>query len=202
MFAVGADASFVATRRLHRRDYATVCVAAADVPGQGVSYLRLGWRRVRFQQRDGAHQESRCAESALSAVVLQKGGLNRVERLAIGQSLDGADATTGQRSRKRDARVDRRSVEKHGAGAALAPIAAALGACKSQNVAQDVEQRRAGIHFEIVARAVYFQSESGLCMRSFAALPLDPPAVRVASSRQQRGGFAMPDAVNGHTLAL
>ena len=63
----------------------------------------------------------------------------------VGQALDGRDLAAVVSSGQGQARVDAPAVDQHGAGAALAVVAALLGAGQAELLAQGVEQRGAGI---------------------------------------------------------
>jgi hypothetical protein len=64
--------------------------------------------------------------------------------------------------------IDAAAVDDHGAGAALALVAALLGAGQVQVFAQQVEQRGAGVDFLFEALAVDAQCSScGPCVRPF-----------------------------------
>ena len=64
-----------------------------------------------------------------------------------GQPLDGGDAAAGDAGGGRQAGADRDAVEKHGAGAAVAGVAADLGAGETGLLAQKVGEpaRRRGL---------------------------------------------------------
>ena len=75
--------------------------------------------------------------------------------------FDRGDAIALMHDRQRQARIDAPSVDDHGAGAALAVIAALLGAGEMQMFAECIQQRRAGIDIEFTHGAVH--RERHLC---------------------------------------
>ena len=68
--------------------------------------------------------------------------LQRMQRAVRRQALDGGDLGAVLHDRERQAGIDPPPVDQHRAGAALAVIAALLGAGQVEMVAQRVEQRR------------------------------------------------------------
>ena len=82
------------------------------------------------------------AVAALRRAELGEGVLQRVGQRAVGQAFDGHD---GRRrlvlDGQRQAGQDRLAVDQHGAGAALAELAAVLGAGQVEIFAQHLEQR-------------------------------------------------------------
>ena len=67
--------------------------------------------------------------AALEAIMGDEGGLHRMERIAVGEAFDGGDLGAVEAGGQREAGVDAPPVDQHGAGAALAPVAALL-ACR------------------------------------------------------------------------
>ena len=65
------------------------------------------------------------------------------------------------RDRERQAAVRAAAVEQHGAGAALAVVAALLGAGEAEVLAQRVEQRGAGVELERARLAVDGERDRG-----------------------------------------
>jgi len=60
--------------------------------------------------------------------VLQEGLLHRVQRLVLGQALDGGDLVALMGDGKGQAGIDAPAIDQNRAGAALAVVAALLGA--------------------------------------------------------------------------
>ena len=65
-----------------------------------------------------------------------------MQAVAVWRALDRGDARPCADDGKRQARQDAPAVEQHRAGAALAVVAAFLGAGKAETLAERVEQRR------------------------------------------------------------
>ena len=92
-------------------------------------------------EADRAHDLARRAEAALEAVMGDEGGLHRMEQVALGETFDGDDLSAVEAGGERQARIDAPAVDQHRAGAALAAVAALLGAGEIEPLAQQVEQR-------------------------------------------------------------
>src|SRR6266545_4075337 len=107
---------------------AGVGTAAAEVPREAV--MDLGQRRVGVlvEQGLGGHDEARGTEAALLCVVLDEGGLERMELVDRAETLDGLDPGVLGLDRQDAAGVDRPAVQEDGAGAARAAVADPLGA--------------------------------------------------------------------------
>jgi hypothetical protein len=75
----------------------------------------------------------------------------------VRESLHGGDFIAIVSYGKRKAAIDSPSVRQHGAGAALAVIAALLGAGQGEILAQQVEQRDPGVDLQTVRLAVDMQ---------------------------------------------
>ena len=149
-----------------RIDDVGISAAAADVAAHALAQLR--GRQLRLRGEVGAdvardagldlveHRDRRAdlpgrAIAALIAVMLDEGGLHRMQMLRRAQPFDGGDAVALVHHRERQAGIDPPPVDHHRAGAALAVIAALLGAGEMQVLAQRVEQRGPRVEFERVA---------------------------------------------------
>ena len=125
----------------HRRDDLTIARAATQYAAEGVLDLGLGGVRVRFQQSGAGHQQAGGADAALGGAVAQKGLLQGGQR-AVGQPLDSADLGTRRLRHRHEAGAGGLPVDQHGAGAAVAGVAAHLGAGQAEPVAQHRRQPR------------------------------------------------------------
>src|SRR5262249_40786684 len=67
------------------------------------------------------------------------------DRARVGDALDGLDARAVALHGKRQAAAHDHAVEPHGAGAAKAMLAADMAAGEAELLAQEVDERRAGI---------------------------------------------------------
>ena len=120
---------------------------------------------------DRRHDLARRAVAALQGVVVDEGLLHRMQR-AVGGDRPSIVVTSRPSAwtARRQAGHDAPAVEMHRAGAALAVVAALLGAGQRELLAQHVEQRGARIEREHVRRAVYGQSNRD-CARWVAVGP-------------------------------
>src|SRR5262249_3551857 len=84
-------------------------------------------------------------------VVFDERGLHGMQRLTARDAFDRHDLGAVVAQRQREAGIDPPSVDQDGAGAALAAIAALLGAGEMQALAQEIEQRDARIFERHVA---------------------------------------------------
>src|SRR6476661_3541071 len=72
-----------------RRDDVLVAGTAAEVALDGMPDLVVGRIRVVLEQVDRGHDHAGGAEPALEAVLLPERGLHGVQRVAVGEALDG-----------------------------------------------------------------------------------------------------------------
>ena len=83
----------------------------------------------------GTHDEARRAEAALDGHLVDKRPLHRAKTpIRCLQALSGNDCGAVGPYRKVEARVDGTAVNQHGAGAALAHLAAAFDTCEAKPV--------------------------------------------------------------------
>ena len=85
------------------------------------------------------------AEAALEAVLLPEGLLQWVEPALRRQSLDGRDRRAVGLHRQHGAALDGHAVDDHGAGAALAGVAADVGAGEVEILAQQLHEHASGL---------------------------------------------------------
>src|SRR5262249_35173951 len=128
-------------RELHGLEDLDGAGAAAEVAGE--SLLDLATRRLRVLIEEGARrqQEPGRAVAALRRAESREGFLERMQARGPGHPLDGLDRPALALEAQDEAREDRLSVDQHGARAALAELAAVLGARQVHVLAQDLEQR-------------------------------------------------------------
>src|SRR5581483_6013771 len=100
-------------------------------------FVDVGVRRVRVlvEERDSLHDLA-----ALGYVVVDPGLLDRVQLVALGQSLDGRDVVPGDGAHGRDARALRHTVDVARAGAAEAHATAVLQAVNVEAVTKNPEE--------------------------------------------------------------
>ncbi len=90
------------------------------------------------QHGAGGHQEAWGAVAALQAAALHETLLQRVQLAAGAEAFDGGDVAPAHLHGQHQAGLHDFAVHQHGAGAADAGLAAALGAGQVQVVAQQV----------------------------------------------------------------
>ena len=128
------------------RGDAGIRAAAADVAAHSLAdALGVAAGVALGEQPDGAHDLAGRAVAALKPVVIEEGRLHRMEVVASGEALDGQHLGAVEARGEREAGIDPAPVDEDGAGAALAAVAALLGACEVQSLAQEVEQRDARV---------------------------------------------------------
>src|SRR2546423_737083 len=133
----------VLSRPLHRLDDVHVARAAADLPGDRLADLLLGRVRIAVQKRPRGHDHARRAEAALEAVFLHEAHLHGVELSVLLHVLDGAHLVAASHRGEHGARLHGLAVHEHGAGAAVAGVAAPVGAGEAQVLAQEVDEQQA-----------------------------------------------------------
>ena len=119
-----------------------------------------GRRPVLAEQRTRREQHAGRAEAALHGAGVQKGSLERVERLTVSQALDGQDRAPVGFHREIGAGTHGEPVDQHRAGAAHLGVARALGALEVEDVTQHVEQERVRRHLEVLGTTVDGQPNS------------------------------------------
>ena len=126
--------------------------AAAQIAGQGVVDVRRG--AALAGQGEDRHDEARRAEAALGTIEIDQRPLHRVQRaVRPGEMLDGENLAAVQAAYELDAAIDRLIAQapiegahaNHRAGAAVAFVAAFLGASQPGLQAQIIEQGHAGV---------------------------------------------------------
>ena len=103
----GSSAGEAAAGGLRGGDDRLVAGAAAEVALQRLLDLGTGRLRLAHPERVERHHEARRAEAALAAVQLDHRRLDRVQRPAAGDVLDGDDVAEVDRGEQPDAGVDR-----------------------------------------------------------------------------------------------
>ena len=138
----------------HRLDDVLVAGAAAEVGREHVEQLLVADVRLALEHVDREHQEARRAEAALQAVMIDEGLLQRMQRVAVGEPLDGADLPALRLHREHQAGAHGDVVEDDGAGAADAVLAADMGAGLPAVVADGVDQRAPRLDPDRIVAAV------------------------------------------------
>ena len=113
--------------------------AAADIALQRAAEVRP----LRLVERRRGHDHAGGAEAALEALRVEEGALHRVQFAGFAETFDGRDVAALGAERRNEATVHRLAVDEHGAGAAVAGIAALLDA-EPAELAQEGAQTLAG----------------------------------------------------------
>ena len=142
---------------MRSRISAAACVTPARPPVTALGHPRVDL----VEHADRGAQLPGRAIAALERVVLDERPLQRVQLAVLGESLDRDHLCAVVRDGERQAGVDAAAIEQHGAGAALAVVAALLGAGEPELLAQHVEQGTARIHGERQRLAVDQQLNLG-----------------------------------------
>src|SRR5215470_606615 len=129
--------------RRNRLDDVVIASTAADVALELLADRRLirFAKAARDVERD--HHHARGAVAALKRMMLPKGRLHGMERLAgPGKGLDGGDGRPLALQCKHRARLHRQTVHMHDAGAALCRVAADMRAGKTQMLPEKLHEHR------------------------------------------------------------
>ncbi len=111
-------------------------------------------KRWLLQHRGSGHDLSGGTDAALVGIVLDEGGLHRVEIARLSQPFNGRNLIALVHGRKGEAGVDAAPVDVHGAGSALTVVAALFRAGQVEVFAQAVKQRDARLKLQGARRAV------------------------------------------------
>src|SRR5438309_10877843 len=137
-----------------RLDDVHVAGAAAEVSRDRLAYLQLRRFRVRREEGDRGHHHSGRAEAALQPVLLMEAFLDRMELAILLEPLDSRDRSLIGLNREHRARLHRAAVHENGARAAVGRIAADVRAGHPEVLAEEVDEKRARLDFDVVRDAV------------------------------------------------
>jgi len=143
----------------HRLHDLAVTGAAAQHAAQAVLHLGFGGVGVARQQIGRRQDHAWRADAALGAQVPVEGGLDGRQPPVAAQALDGGDGAAARLGHGREAGAHLPAVQQHRAGAAVASVAADLGAREAQLVAQQVRQPRGGRRAHGHRRAVHREGD-------------------------------------------
>src|SRR6267378_945705 len=125
----------------HRLDDVVVPGAAADVAFQLVpDGCLVELAAIAVHDIDRRHDHARGAIAALQAVIVAERRLHRVQFVTLRDALDGGDAGSGGLAGQYGAGFDRTAVDMDDAGAALAGVAADMGAGQVQVFAKEMDE--------------------------------------------------------------
>ena len=153
--AASAARAQLGRRLLDRLDDVHVARAAAEVAADPLADLVLGGIRVLLEQPGGLHDHARGAEAALEAVLVPERLLERVEgrRPSAMPSIVLTSRAVGLDGEHR-ARLGALAVDVDGAGAAVARVAADVGAGQPEDVAEEVDEQEARLDVGLAGLAV------------------------------------------------
>ena len=181
-----------AMRRHHRIDDLAVARAAAQDAAERVLHLFLARVRIAFEERGGGDQHARRADAALGRAMAR--GTTPAAPTAGHRPSPSTVRTvrTFDRRGRHQAGADRLAVEQDRAGAAIAGVAADLGAGQPEFVAQDRRQpshrrdrnrHRRAVHDEAERREVGFHAAARFCGSPAACTRARVTISRAASRR-------------------
>src|ERR1700687_3218646 len=128
----------------HRFDDVVVAGAAADIAFQLVADgVLVELAAIAVDDIDRRHDHARRAIAALQPVIVAERGLHRMQLVSLRDALAGRDTWAGGLSDQHGAGFDRPAVDMHDTGAALAGVAADMGAGQVQMVAQEIDKKGA-----------------------------------------------------------
>src|SRR5690349_466280 len=139
---------------LHGLDDVHVAGTAAQIARDRLADLLFARVLVRGEERARGHEHARRAESALQAVLLGEAFLHRMQLPALLQAFDRGDLAAVRLHGEHGARLHRLAVEVHGAGAAVAGVAADVGSGHAEILADEVHEQEARLDFGLARRAV------------------------------------------------
>src|SRR2546421_123199 len=126
----------------HRLDDVVVAGAAADVAFELVPDGRLvKLAAVAVHNIDRRHDHARGTVTALQAMIVAERRLHRVQFVAFCDAFDGSDVRVRGLAGQYGAGFYRPAVDMDDAGAALAGVAADMGAGQVQMVAQEMDEK-------------------------------------------------------------
>src|SRR5215207_1196008 len=141
-------------RRPDRLDDVLIAGATAKVRRQQIEQILVADVRISLQRVNRQHQETRRAEAALQPVMRHECALHRMQRVALGQTLDGADRLSLRLHREHQAGAHRLVADDYRAGAAHAMLAADVRAGLAAVLADRIDQRFARLDVNGVVAAV------------------------------------------------
>src|SRR5690606_6126589 len=127
--------------------------------------------RLALHQIDRAHDHAGRAEAALQAVVLAERGLHRVQLAVLGQTLDRGHLGALRPRRQHGADLDRLAVDVDRAGAALAGVAADVGAGQIEVLAQELDEEGARLDLARHCLTVHRHGNASHSVSPLTSLP-------------------------------
>src|SRR5712691_1702503 len=139
---------------LDRLDDVVITRAPAEVALELVPDLLLARVRIALEHLVRRHDHARRAEAALEPVLLPEPLLDGVELAVLGEALDGGDGGAVSLHGEERARLHRHAFHEDDAGAALARVAADVGARQTDDFSDVVDEKQSWLDFVAVRLAV------------------------------------------------
>ena len=146
----------------HGIDDLEIAGAAAEHAAEAIHHRLAAGRRVADEQIGGRHQHARGADAALGRVVGVECRLQRAPERKPGEPLHRHDRFAVRLRGGDHARAHLRAVDQHRAGAAVAGVAADLGAREPQPAPHDVAEAFARGHGDALRAAVEREGQQRL----------------------------------------
>ena len=144
-------------RLFDRSDDVRIRAATADIAAHPLADLGVAAGVTFMDAGDGRTNLPGSAVTALESVVLDEGGLHRMEPGAVGEPFNRGDLVAFVHDGEAETAVNSSAVDQNGAGAALPVIAALLRSGELEMFPQQIEKRGPRIHFQTAVSPVYFQ---------------------------------------------
>src|SRR5262249_13107623 len=125
----------------NRFENASESAASADIAVEPFPDLFFRRIRVLFEQADARHDEARRAEAAHQRVLVAECLLDRVQLIAVGETIDRANLLALYLDGESRTRIDGSAIDQHGARPTCPTVASALVARQIGAHAEGVEQR-------------------------------------------------------------
>ncbi|EAU69311.1 hypothetical protein STIAU_8041 [Stigmatella aurantiaca DW4/3-1] len=170
---------------LNGGDDVGVGAAAAEVAAHGFTHVRVRGPAGLGQQPGRAHDLARGAVATLQGVLFNKGLLQGVQGVPVGQALHRLDLRALLHDGERQAAQLAPAIHEHRAGTALAVITALLGSGEPHALAQGIQQAGAGVHLQHLGLAVDLKGDLHLRGNGEAIGPLGRGGGVTARFQQQ-----------------
>ena len=139
------------------------------------------------QEIERSHQHARGADAALGGAVMMKGALQRPPDRIVRDAFDGLHPPALELCRRNEAGAGLLLVDEHRAGAAIAGVAADLGAGEAELLAQHARQAHVGTRGDLDLLVVDGEHDRACeLLRDHAATPSARGSMKAASARRTR----------------
>src|SRR6266851_479496 len=144
---------------LDGRDDVGIGAATTDVAAHAFADIGIARPAGLLEQRDRRHDLAAGAIAALIGIVRDERRLHRMQGAGLSDTFYRRDLVALVHHGEAQARVHPPAVDMHGAGAALAVVAAFLGAGQVNGFAQAIQERRARVEAQPVLAAIDTQNQ-------------------------------------------